>query len=352
MKKLLIVLSALVLAVGFAVPALAVDVDVTGELTVGGITGFDEEKVANGWGNGYFDATASIDEYNDVVFRWTIADGDVYQYVWLGGQVYLKSDVGAYLDLPIGLTAQGGYFGFDSRKFEVTGHAWERKYRPGVFGGWITDAAFLFNLDFGMATLDVGVDFEAVDPVLPTQDYVIMLSVPELGPASLEAGYFILDNDDFEGAFTANAKAEGLMDMINVAAGFGVDTKDVPDYAEWWYGIGAEVMYSMFTVGAALNGDEAYSVDRLALEGEAAIGDEYGVKVGVGLNLDTDNPAANDESLGGFEVSAYYKPGASEWVVGYLYCKDGQYKYNAPMVGPAAAPDERGGLFLKCDIDI
>jgi hypothetical protein len=365
MKKLLIVLSALVLAVGVAVPALSADKEATwgGEFTFGGITLFDENKKAFDFGNAYFDATIPVDDYNEVVFElgagWgnAIADADVdltavppevvlsYGNFWTVGVAKLVTDVGEYAGLPVGLTNSAGYFGYDSRKFEVTGHGWERKYRPGIGAAPST----LFELDFGMATLGVDITWESGPG---TQDYAALLLIPELGPASLEAGVFVKDNDDFDMAFGANVQAKGLMDMIDFAAGFGVDTKDVPDYAEWWYGVGAKVTYDMFGVGVSLNGDEAYTIDKLGIDGIAELGDDYGIEAGLGLNLDTDNPATNGESFAGFDVSAYYKPGVSKWVVGYLYCGDGSYTYGAPVAGdPAAAYDDRGGLYLKCDID-
>ncbi len=372
MKKLLIVLSALVLTVAFAVPALAVDADWTGELGFGGITAFDEEKKGAAFTDAYFDATLTLDEYNEVLFElnagfynslsdWEVelvdpdADGG-YEFGagteepewgshWEVGAIKLITDFGAYAGLPVGLKATAGWFGYDSKEFGVTGHAWERKYRPGTG----TAPATLFELDFGMAQLGVDITWESG---AGTQDYAALLAT-EVGPAALEVSAWVIDNDDFDTVITANVEAKGLMDMIDVAAGVGFEAADTPAYPDWWWGFGAKVTYSMFELGASINGDEAYTIDQLGIDAKANLMDDVGIEVGLGLNLDTDNPTTNDESLGGLSVMAFYKPGEiSTWTVGYLYCKDGKYDYGAPTLNPAAAYDERGGLFLKYDLDI
>jgi hypothetical protein len=363
MKKLLIVLSALVLTVAFTVPALAVDADWTGELGFGGITSFDEEKKSAAFTDAYFDAHLNLDQYNEIIFELNaelaVADVELYDtdldgqfddgMAWYGvywevGALKLVTDVGEYAGLPVGLKATAGWFGYDSKEFGVTGHAWERKYRPGTG----TAPATLFELDFGMAQLGVDVTWE--EGAL-TQDYAALLAT-EVGPAALEVSAWVIDNDDFDMVITANAEAEGLMDMIDVAAGVGFETADVPTYADWWWGFGAKVTYSMLELGASINGDEAYTIDKLGIDAKANLLDDAGIEVGLGLNLDTDRPTTNDETLGGFSVSAFYEPGASTWTVGYLFCKDGMYDYAAPTLSPAAAYDEKGGLFLKYDLDI
>ena len=370
MKKLLVVFVAL-LVVALAVPVMAADRSATwgGEFTFGGITGFSEEKVSSKFGNIYFDGTIPVDDYNDVVFELAgkfnggaiASSGGTTS--WQVGAAYLLTDIGGFVGLPVGLTAKGGWFGFDSRKFEVSGHGWERKYRPGIGKA----PMFLFNIDAGMVIFDVGFDFDnGGDAATPKQDYVVMASVPDVaGLVSIEAGYFIKEDADFKGQFTANAKAEGIADMVDAAFGFGYDTTDNagtskgPDgilltlddvwLPAWWWGLGVKANVSMLGIGVSVNGEEEMTIDKLGVDVNAAVTDEFGVDIGLGLNLDKDAL----ETFGGFSFSAYYKPGVSKWRVGYVYTKDGVYDYQAPILlqDASLAPDEKGGLFISCDID-
>ena len=344
MKKLLIVLSALVLAVGFAAPAFAADKEATwgGELGFGGITMFDETKKSSAFTDAYFDATIPIDDYNEAVFELAAEGFDTPVPYYKAAVVKLVTDVGEYAGLPVGLKNSFGYFGYDSKEFGVTGHARERKYRPGTGGA----PATLFEVDFGAAQLGVDITWEEG---AMTQDYAALLSIPEVGPAAVEVSVWVLNNDDFDMVITANAEAKGIADMpLDFAVGFGLDS-EVIAYAEWWYGVGAAyVLADMAKIGVSLNGEKDIAIDQLAFDVDAMLGDDYGLEAGLGLNLDED--AA--ETFAGVSVSAYYKPGASKWSVGYLHCNDGAYDYGAPCLNPAPSPDERGGVFIKCDIDI
>ncbi len=362
MKKLLVVFVAL-LVVALAVPVMAADRSATwgGEFTFGGITAFSEEKVSSKFGNIYFDGTIPVDDYNDVVFELSGKFGDSAGIItdnptsggignWNVGAAYLLTDIGTFAGLPVGLTAKGGWFGFDSRKFEVTGHGWERKYRPGIG----TAPMFLFNIDAGMVIFDVGFDFDSGgSAAAPLQDYAVMVSVPDVaGLLSIEAGYFIKNDADFKGQFTANAKAEGIADMVDAAFGFGYDslTEGAPlDVPTWWWGLGVKANVSMLGIGVSVNGEEETTIDRLGVDVNAAATDEFGADIGLGLNLDSDAV----ETFGGFSASVYYKPGVSTWRVGYVYTKDGAYDYQAPTLlqDPSLALDEKGGLFISCDID-
>jgi len=331
MKKLLVVFSAILLVVAFAVPALASEVTWSGEFTFGGITSFQAGETNNGYDYLYTDAEWAVDDYTTVLFEF----GGVAGGNWTVDAAYLKTDLGAALGTGFGLTVKGGYTSLYSSKFEVSGNAYERTpIRSNIAG-----SGFYATFDFDMATLDVGFNMEPKPGAAPVADYGVLLTLPEVGPAVVEAFYMINDNEDFKGAFGADAKVTDL-GPASVAVGFKYDTA-----AETWaYGVGVSAAVSMATVGASLNGNDVDTLNQVGIDLNVAPADEYGLDVGIGLSM-----ADGADTFQGADISGYYKAGASKWVVGYLITKQG-YTYAAPATS-AAEPAGGGGLYIKCDVD-
>jgi hypothetical protein len=338
MKKLLVVFTA-ILVVAFAAPAFATDATWSGEFDFGGITAFDKEDITNGWANAYADVTLSVDDYNDVVLELTWQNGGSFGV----GDAHLTTDVGMALGLPVGLKASGGYTSIWSEKYEVTGHATERVLVRSYIG---TSPMFKFAVEAGPATITAGVGFEQ-NVGVPVQDYAVYVAVPGVADmVDIEAGYFILNDDDMKGRLMASAKATGIADMIDAAAGFAYDTQAAGGLGaeQWFWGLGVKANVSMFGIGVGVNGQEEAAFQNLTVDVNVEITDEFGVDVGLGLGfgdvLDT---------FGGFEPSVYYKAGASTWRLGYLYQASdiNNYMYCAP----AAAPVDGSGLFLTCGLD-
>jgi hypothetical protein len=197
-------------------------------------------------------------------------------------------------------------------------------------------------IDADMVEFTAGWSMDAFSTV-EENDYAVLVTVPEVGPASLQFGYFM--NSEFTGELQVNVKALAIADLVDFAAGFTYDTTDGAIPA-WYWGAGLAASYSIATAGVSINGQEETAVNQLGIDLNVEQGD-IGADIGVGLNL-----ADGAETFGGIEVSAYYTPGASKWRVGYLYENDGSFIYNAPTQNASVIPGEGGGLFFGCDIDI
>jgi hypothetical protein len=348
MKKLLVVFTA-ILVVAFAAPAFAADAMWSGELDFGGITAFDKADITNAWVNAYTDVTLDVDDYNDIVLEFLWQNGGF----WGVGYAGLETDLGMALGLPVGLTMTGGYINIYTEKYEVTGHATERdKIRT-----WIgTSPMFVAAIDVAPVTIKVGVGFEQNVGTM-VQDYAIYAYAPGIADmVDLEAGYFIKNNDDFQGQFMVSAKATDIMDMIGVAGGFKYDARDEegPDgilgtaddiTTAWFWGFGVKAdLMDMIGLGVSAAGQEDEAFRNLNVDVNVAITDEFGIDVGLGLGfgdvLDT---------FGGLEPSVYYTTGASTWRLGYLYQASdvNGYLYAAPT----SAPVDGSGLFLTCGLD-
>ncbi|MFW6138267.1 MAG: hypothetical protein ACOC7U_03745 [Spirochaetota bacterium] len=258
---------------------------------------------------------------------------------WTVGAAYLTSDVGAFAGLPVGLTSKAGYTSLYSSKYEVSGHAYERTLvRSNIAGN-----GFYFNLDFDTAMLDVGFNMDAGGTdAAPAVDYGVLLTVPEVGPGMVEAFYMVADNHEFKGKFGVDGSAD--FGVASAAAGFMYDVLN----ETWAYGVGASAPVSMATIGVSLNGNDTDTLNQLGFDVNLALADAYGLDAGLGLSM-----AEGAETFQGADISAYYQPGASKWVVGYLITETG-YTYAAPANSAAegtVADPLGGGLFLKCDID-
>jgi hypothetical protein len=355
MKKLLVVFTA-ILVVAFAAPVFAADATWTGEYWFSGITNFSEDDITSGWGYLYNDVTIDIDEYNDLILEFDAhvsadtqafkgGDGD-WNVTW----AEYKTDVGMAAGLPIGLTASAGLLGVYSEKFEVTGHATERaKIRSQDYG-----QGFIFAADVGPATVKLGVNFE-LGP--GTQDYALYAYYPGIADmVDVEAGYFIVNNDDFKGRFMASAKATGIMDLVSVAAGFAYDASKTNAAADapadlttqkwvWGVGVKADDLMDMIGVGVSAAGQEDEAFRNLNIEANVAFMDNLGLDLGVGLGfgdiLDT---------FGGVDASVYYDAGKSTWRVGYLYQASdiNNYAYQPAVTAEGYGTDVNGsGLYIS-----
>ncbi len=324
MRKLLVVLSALLL-VAFAVPAFA-DVSWTGEFTFGGITTFSEGEGAYDYGNLYTDAEWSVDDYNTVLFEFVGSVGGS----WTVDAAYLSSDLGSALGLGVGLTVKTGYTSLGTNAYSVSGNGYEA-----VVDFSTDENGLFFSFDLGTATLDAG--FTWAD-----NDYGVVLTVPEVGPAEVSVSYIInnpIGESDFDGVFGAEAEVSEI-GPASLALGFYYD---VPNEA-WAYGLGVSAGFGIATVGACLNGNDTDALNDVGIDLNLAPADEYGIDVGIGLSM-----AEGAETFQGADVAAYYKVGASTWYVGYLVTDQG-YSYDAPT-NSAADAGLGGGFYIKGDID-
>jgi hypothetical protein len=350
MKKLGIILTAAAVLFAFAVPAFATNATYSGEFTFGAMTPFDAPKGAIGFSNMYTDVSLAVDDYNTILFELAgslaftqelmlvtpdpaspigvdIAQGAVFKVPYF----QLETDLGKALGLPVELKSTAGLTSLYSSKYEVTGHAYERT----LVRSWIDPLAWKFEVGTDMATVDFGLGFgEGADTL---NDLGVLVTVPEVGPASVEAWYLAQDNADYKGKVGFDVKATDLVNgMLSVAAGFMDDTA----METWAYGVGASVVYEPATLGVSLNGTDTDTVNQLGIDLDAMLTDIYGATAAVGLSL-----ADGMDTFQGADLSVYAKAGAATWRVGYVITDGNGYTYGCAVGGPD------GGLYVNADID-
>jgi hypothetical protein len=363
MKKLVLILSAIVVLVAFAVPVFAAEMydpeqrmaklyeekaavlKASGEFTFGGITSFDAATANQGFANFYVDFTIWPDEYNSILLE--IAGDTWASPVSLTTIAYfeLTTDVGAYFGLPVGLKNTAGRTSLYTNKYEVTGHAYERD----TIRTDIDPLAWKFMVDAGMAQATAAIGFGEGSDTL--NDLGIYVFVPDIaGLLEAELWYIAEDDADMKGKFGLSAKATGIMDMLGVALGFVFDTRDAA-VPEWAFGVGVkadlDVGPAALGIGVSLDGNDVDTLNKLAVDADANFGD-LGLVGTVALNF----AELPDETFYGAEISAYVKVGAAKWSVGYTIANDafgadgrGYYNYTS------AVESIDGGLFVNADID-
>ena len=361
MKKLVLILAALVAVVAFAMPLFADDqFEVSGEFSFGMLTAFDSEKDAGAFTNAYIDLFFYPDEYNEVFLElgWT-KEWD-YRKDPTGSDIAatyfaLRTDVGAFLGLPIGVVNHAGVDSVYTNKYEVSGHAYERT----LIRSAIDPVPWIVALDGGSWQAKFAIGWGQTDPSVgepkgSNNDIGFYVFIPAVGPAEIEAWYLAQDNPDWKGRLGASAKADGLAGgLFGVAGGFVYDMNDGSSRSGgtdklWAYGVGVGLDYMGGALGFSLNGDDTDTLYQMGIDLDYAFGD-FGVIAAAGFNF-----GEGFESFQGLDVGVYAKVGGAKWQVGYLYRDMTDYSYTwagtSPYAGaPAAAPD--GGLYFFADID-
>lgn len=340
MKKVILLILSVLLIVAFAVPVMA-DVSFSGRILDSFITGFapKEGKADYNYYYSYIGLTAEVDEYNTVYAEfWGSPDKAIVGVkAFPGGffglsALYLDTDVGAYFGLPVGVVGRLGNFWVSAgRKYEATVHAVERAgYTDAQING--VNA----TVDFGIGNVAVGTSIgenwgAAAGQTLPAQQ--LILNLPELGPVDFQAYMYGQGQEDFKPQLGANVKVG--IDPVDAAAGFYFDMAG----ETYGFGVGATAGFGMFSVGAGLNGMKDDMINYVNLEAGAEVIENVGVEVGIGLGLGS----GYDETFDGAEISAYVKPGASTWRIGYIITKN-SYAHTSVV------SQEEGGLFIQGDV--
>jgi hypothetical protein len=361
MKKLVLILSAIVVLVAFTVPVFAAEMydpeqrmaklyeekasvlKASGEFTFGGMTSFDAATANQGFANFYVDFTIWPDEYNSILLE--VAGASWATPTPTLAYFELTTDVGAYFGLPVGLKNTAGRTSLYTNKYEVTGHAYERD----MVRSWIDPLAWKFLVDAGMVQATAAIGFGEGAEAL--NDIGIYVFVPDIaGMAEAELWYLAQDNADYKGKFGLSVKVPEIADMFGFAGGFVFNTVDgaVP---EWAYGVGGVVNLSVSTmmakIGVSLDGNDVDALDKLAVDADLNAG-SVGLVGTIALNF----AELPDETFYGAEISAYVQAGAAKWAIGYTIANDafgadprGFYNYTC------AVESIDGGLFLNADID-
>ena len=327
MRKLLVVISAIMFLAAFAIPVFA---DWSGELEFGFATAFDPDKDDQAYGNLYAVYSESVDDYNSVTLQFDgTTDGFGNGNAWTVGEASISTDIGKATDLPVGLSLKSGFFASGTQEYAaVTGWSFEDV----AVGGTTLDGGFQLGFGFGSANLDVA--FSVAEPT-DGQDLLIDFYMPDVSGASVELYYDIVDSDDFKGAFGLDGSY--AVGPATIAAGFEYDTVA----SGWSYGLGVSAGVSMATIGVSLNGNDADALNEIGLDANLAPADNYGLDVGVKLSM-----ADGADTFQCADFSAYYKVGAATVRVGYDVTSTGE-AYNAPAV----LQDDNGGLYADVYIE-
>jgi hypothetical protein len=375
MRKLLFFLSVLVLTGACALPSLGSMYDrdgimvkmfdaeapaaiFHGEFTFGMATPFDASKGAIGFKNSYIDVSIWPFEYNAITVEleqggefWSEASGGAP--FWKAPYIYLTTDIGAYFYLPIWLVNNIGVTSLYSRRYEVTGHTYERN----LVRSGIDPIAWYAEMDVGIFTLDFGLGFGEGDPddvgpltAKDMRDIGMILMVPELGPIDLEAFYLAQDNRDYKGNIGMDAKLQDIVPLLDFAGGFMYDLVD----ENFFYGFGAMFTYfGKLNLGFSFNGWDEDAVYQMGFDAAVDFGG-YGLEAGLGLSLagtdygtfpnGEDSPGDDTETFQGAEVSVWLAINTATLRAGYIITEN-SYSYAS-----AVAPPE-GGFFITADID-
>lgn len=349
MKKLLVVLSVLLAVALIAGSAFAINmydpeqraaklasekaapVKIGGEFTFSTMTTFDAPEGAGGFYNMYVDISLWPDEFNSFLFE-IAGDGSMSDQT-LGNlkNTYWEwsTDVGKALDLPVSLKNTAGKTSLYTRKYEVSGLAYERPVRPAM-----DPIPWKFAVGTDMFTATLGLGFGS--GVEAENDLGVLVEIPELGPVSAEIFYLAGNDADMKGDLGFNVKALDLLDgKIDFAAGF-----DYNMISEGWaYGIGVNTnLVDNLRAAVSINGNDADALNILGIDAAYAFTDVFGIDAALGLGF-----FEGADTFQGAEFSVYAKVGVSKWNVGYQI-KDGTGFNYVPAVANA-----QGGLFVAVD---
>jgi hypothetical protein len=378
MKKLGIILAAVVVLFGFGASAFAMEmyepearaaklaeekasvVVISGEMTFGMMTEFDAATSTLGFANMYADVTLWPDEYNSVLFE--IAGDNLFS----AGNAptipyfFLTTRLGQYFDLPVAVDLTMGITNLNSRKYEVTDHAYERNLVRRL-GSRIP---LKLKVAADMVEFSIGMGYGQGSEDL--NDFAFVLLIPEIGPASFEVFYVAKDNADLEGDLGFDFKATDLVGgMLGLAGGFvysipggtaggrsiDLDGDGVTDVTiaagDWAWGFGIEIIYAPVEFGVSMNGWDGFEFALVGIDIDVAVLDYLGLYFATALGLDD---AVYAETFRGFEATVYVKPGASKWAIGYLYQEEVD-DYGGIHPAVATGFTGQGGFFINCDID-
>jgi hypothetical protein len=332
MKKLLVLSALLGL---LALPAFSADITIGGDFSFGFITDFDLEAENFDWD---LDMKGSVDDYNSVDFRvQNIVDGSFDSIE----KATVKTDVGMWLGLPVGVTLEWGWDDPDWNWFGDVSN-FEKEALSGIpYADEFLGLALLVS--FGMFELELAGNPGAT---ADSGDFAAGVAVKEPIPGLNAELYLYQDGATTEDWDTMNvalgAGYGGSFGDFDLEAGlnFRFDMDDAAADA-WLYGVAVTGAFSMIYGEVALTGGETDALDDLYLYVTAAPIDL--LKVFVTAHMTFAEAAA--EAFQGAEFGLEFETGATWWAVGYAINNDAFEGLNA---GAMLAD---GGLFFNWDIN-
>jgi hypothetical protein len=338
MKKLWILL--VVLAVLGAAPLFA-DVTFSGEFMGFGSTDFD--TMSGAFPKVELNGVAEIDDFNTLKFELD-SEGAGFNAVALD-DIRLITDFGAALGLPVGLKLTVGYFDTyftDWYYYESSGWAFYYDWPNGLINQG-PDANGAMQLDIAAGPVNIhwyndgaGTDFMvgadvAFAGLTAWLAYGSQFGAIGDGTFSIEAAYNLMDMLDI-GAFFRYGLGGNFYGLGDTAAG-----------GEFSLGANLGADFGMFHAAAGLEGDSITDgfLDNIVVE--ATVAPVEGAKIALVAYMDLGGEAFN-----ALDISAAYKVGAANFILGYMYVPDTFVAAPVYFSGDNYSAD---GLYLGVDVD-
>jgi hypothetical protein len=351
MKKLLILSVLLGL---MALPMFASDVTFGGDVTFGWIGDFGDNEAEAGTLT--TDIKATVDDYNSLVIEMDWLDA-----ANIPDKAVVTTDLGMWLDLPVGLTANWGWDDPDVNEFHsVSGYGNEEVFDFSKGDYW----GHQFLLSAGMLEVEVAFDPGRSGGLADFGKLLAGVAVKEAIPGlNAEVYYYqggdlaeaegpdevlgtgddgvYTNTDDFDmGQIAVDAGYAGEFGDFALDAGVGF-VYDMDDQAAnaWAFGVGLSGAYSIATVTVGLDGNETDALAGLSATAEIAPFDMATIYAGMWYD------AANSDLLE-IDLGVNAHIGAAEAYLGYVVTDVASGdNYNSP----AGIID--GGAYIKFDID-
>jgi hypothetical protein len=320
MKKL-VVLSALLGLL--ALPMFASDFTFGGDATFGFITDF------SGDATGYdekadltFDVKAKIDDFNALKFSF---NGLETSAVGLDAAL-VTTDLGKWLDLPVGLTVKWGYDDPDWNAFaDVTAYGNTGYYDMSPDQYW----GMTFLLSYKMLEFELALNPGAKNVVAESVGYLLAgLAVKEPIKGLNAEVYYFQDKsaiDEFgeaKIAFDAAYAAEFGGFGLTAAPTFVYDLGDAADdiltsyddtEGHFWWSFGVDATYDMFTVDVGVSGETDAALKWLDFSVMADVIEKLQVYAGVELEL-----VEGGDMFQGLDIGVNANIGAVDCKLGYV----------------------------------
>jgi hypothetical protein len=349
MKKLLLLSVLLGL---MTLPMFASDITFGGDLTYGFISDFADNEADSSDVN--FDINATVDDHNSVSIEVDVEDFALDKAV-------VTTNIGTWLDLPVGVTLDWGYIDPNANRFQGVSERGNEKtfdFSSGDYWG-LNLLATIEMIEIELA-IDPCEDLEGVvetdDDGIEIQErgrLLVGAAVKEPIPGLNAELYYFQNNSDFvtfdEGVIGVDASYETEFSGFTLKAGAGFGYP-LPEASDWSFGVGLKGTYSIAAVTIGFDGNES---DMAAgLTATVAVDPIDLISIYAGLELDMTEAAADaveaetrGSILDGVDAGIQVKMGAASLYVGYLITdvESGNWK------APAALTD--GGAYLKLDID-
>jgi hypothetical protein len=350
MRKFTLVLAALLLVGG---AAFASDVTVSG--VVNHAWGFGDGVYALNNSEMDLKFVAVVDEINTATIKFeqqAVTRGTTEDLAEID-DLFIVTNLGAALGLEgQTLTTKVGYYETDN--FNVST----------VTGLELEDAAdtgsqeYAVQLDYAFGSA-VKVRMVLVPGDGDEMDGLVALSAG-IGPAMVE--FYYTDGNAAKpdagsigvGAMFGQEVVPGTVDL-SVGADFKYQLDAAAGAAEFFYGVGASAGLAggIATVGVSFAGQDGSEANAVGVDVNLAPVAFAGLDFVVAMGLDGD---VYEESMQYLEASAYLKPGAASYRLGYAFyndlgVKDGGELYNDYNAGGFIAGAESGFMFLNVKLE-